>query len=320
MCYEAWLRIQAEQLRELPAEAWDLPAHQPVERKVAGDLTVTLRHPRLKVRAVYAVGGLPGVEVGAKVELQPLLMSAEGEAFVRYRHQGELAEQRVLPVEQDDLGTPVTATTWGEYRARPRYPLAVRGFWLNRGVMVFHVIPIFFSGGLVPTYLVYRSLGMVDTMWVMVLPGAIAVFTTVVFRTYFLGLGTELREAAHIDGANDLYILFRIYLPLSKPVIAFGALFQIVLIWNDFFRPLLFINEEELKPLTLFLRRLLVQVDVQSLREQMERSIMERERQQPVPVQAFQAASIIVSIVPIICIYPFIQRYFVKGALIGSLR
>ena len=200
------------------------------------------------------------------------------------------------------------------------YPLAVRGFWLNRGVMIFHVIPMFFSGGLVPMYLVYRSLGMIDTMWVMVLPGAIAVFTTVVFRTYFLGLGSELREAAHIDGANDLYILFRIYLPLSKPVVAFGALFQIVLIWNDFFRPLLFMNDEDLQPLTLFLRRLLVEVDVQSLREQMERSIMERERQEPVPVQAFQAASIIVSIVPIVCIYPFIQRYFVKGALIGSLK
>ena len=200
------------------------------------------------------------------------------------------------------------------------YPLAVRGFWLNRGVMIFHVIPMFFSGGLVPMYLVYRSLGMIDTMWVMVLPGAIAVFTTVVFRTYFLGLGSELREAAHIDGANDLYILFRIYLPLSKPVVAFGALFQIVLIWNDFFRPLLFMNDQDLQPLTLFLRRLLVEVDVQSLREQMERSIMERERQEPVPVQAFQAASIIVSIVPIVCIYPFIQRYFVKGALIGSLK
>ncbi|MCY4377358.1 MAG: transposase [Spirochaetaceae bacterium] len=118
--YEAWQRIQAEQLRELPAEAWDLPAHQPVERKVAGGLTVTLRHPRLKARAVYAVGGLPGVKVGAKVELQPLLMSPEGAAFVRYRHQGELAEQRVEPVEHDEIGTPMTATTWGEYQARPR--------------------------------------------------------------------------------------------------------------------------------------------------------------------------------------------------------
>ncbi len=200
------------------------------------------------------------------------------------------------------------------------YPLAVRSFWLNKGVMIFHVLTLFFSGGLIPTYLVYRSLGLVDTMWVIVLPPAVAVFTTVIFRTYFLGLGTELREAAHIDGANDIYILFRIYLPLSKPVVAAWSLFQIVAIWNDFFRPLLFINEEELKPLTLFLRRLLVQVDVQSLREQLDRSISERGRRAVVPVQAFQAASIIVSIVPIICIYPFIQRYFVKGALIGSLK
>ena len=200
------------------------------------------------------------------------------------------------------------------------YPLTIRGFWLNKGASMLYVFTMFLSGGMIPTYLVYKTLGLVNTMWVMVLPSALGVFNIMIFRTYFLGIGSELREAAYIDGAHDLYVLFRIYMPLSKPIIATFSLFQIVGIWNNFFTPLLFLHDERLQPLTILLRRLLIEMDIQTFRVQMERSITERERREVVPVQAFKSASIIVSILPIICIYPFIQKYFVKGIMIGSLK
>ena len=200
------------------------------------------------------------------------------------------------------------------------YPLTIRGFWLNKGASMLYVFTMFLSGGMIPTYLVYKTLGLVNTMWVMVLPSALGVFNIMIFRTYFLGIGSELREAAYIDGAHDLYVLFRIYMPLSKPIIATFSLFQIVGIWNNFFTPLLFLHDERLQPLTILLRRLLIEMDIQTFRVQMEHSIIERERREVVPVQGFKSASIIVSILPIICIYPFIQKYFVKGIMIGSLK
>ena len=199
------------------------------------------------------------------------------------------------------------------------YPLTVRQFRPNKVVVIYYVLTMFIGGGMIPTYLLYRTLGLVNTMWVMVLPSALGVYNTIIFRTYFLSLGTDLREAAYIDGANDLYILFRIYIPLSKPIIATFSLFQIVAIWNNFFTPLLYLHDERLQPLTMLLRRLLIQLDIQTIQNMMFRDMMEQNRE-TVPTEAFRAASIIVTILPIVCIYPFIQKYFVKGIMIGSLK
>lgn len=178
---------------------------------------------------------------------------------------------------------------------------------------------MFVSGGMIPTYLLYRVLGLVNTMWVMVLPTTLYVYNTIIFRTYFQNLGTDLREAAYIDGANDLYILFRIYMSLSKPIIATFSLFHIVGIWNNFFTPLLYLHDEHLQPLTILLRRLLIELDIQTIQNMMFRDMMDQQRE-TVPNEAFRAASIIVTILPIVCIYPFIQKYFVKGIMIGSIK
>lgn len=201
------------------------------------------------------------------------------------------------------------------------YPLSVRGFWLNTPATVVYVLTMFVSGGLVPTYLLYRALGLIDTIWVMVLPGAVTVFGVIVFRTQFRSVSNELREAAYMDGAGDFRVLFRVVLPLSKPILATFALFRIVAIWNDFFTPFIYMNDDRLQPLTVLMRRLLITLEITDVsRDRSLQDLLLEVERDPVPIQAFRAASIIVMVLPIMCIYPFIQRYFVKGIMIGSLK
>ncbi len=200
------------------------------------------------------------------------------------------------------------------------YPLTMR-FWLNTPATIVYVLTMFVSGGLVPTYLLYRTLGLIDTMWVMVLPGAVTVFGVIVFRTQFRSVSSELREAAYMDGAGDFRVLFRVIMPLSKPVIATFALFRIVAIWNDFATPFIFMNDDRLQPLTVLMRRLLITLEITDVsRDRSLQDLLLEVEREPVPIQAFRAASVIVMVLPIMCIYPFIQRYFVKGIMIGSLK
>ena len=200
------------------------------------------------------------------------------------------------------------------------YPLTMR-FWLNTPATIVYVLTMFVSGGLVPTYLLYRTLGLIDTMWVMVLPGAVTVFGIIVFRTQFRSVSSELREAAYMDGAGDFRVLFRVIMPLSKPVIATFALFRIVAIWNDFATPFIFMNDDRLQPLTVLMRRLLITLEITDVsRDRSLQDLLLEVERDPVPIQAFRAASVIVMVLPIMCIYPFIQRYFVKGIMIGSLK
>ena len=201
------------------------------------------------------------------------------------------------------------------------YPLSVRGFWLNKPATMVYVLTMFVSGGLVPTYLLYRALGLIDTMWVMVLPGAVTVLPVIVFRTQFESVSSELREAAYMDGAGDFRVLFRVVLPLSKPILATFALFRIVAIWNDFFTPFIYMNDDRLQPLTVLMRRLLITLEITDVsRDRSLQDLLLEVERDPVPIQAFRAASIIVMVLPIMCVYPFIQRYFVKGIMIGSLK
>lgn len=201
------------------------------------------------------------------------------------------------------------------------YPLAIKRFKPNRVIAMYYVLTMFINGGMIPTYLLYKALGLVNSMWVMILPSALGVFYIMVFKTFFQTMGTELIDAAYIDGANDLHVLMRIIMPLSKSIIATFSLFTIVGIWNNFFTPMLYLHEEHLQPLTIILRRMLIELDIQSLRtEEMLKELMEGGPQSRISIEAFRAATIIVTILPIVCIYPFIQRYFVKGVMIGSLK
>ena len=204
------------------------------------------------------------------------------------------------------------------------YPLAIKGFYLRKPLTIAFAITMFFSGGLIPTYLVVRGVGFLNTVWALIIPDAISVFYLIILRTNFQMIPESLRESAQMDGANHLRILFTIILPLARPILAALFLFIIVQHWNSFFAPLIYINELERQPLQVILRDLLVRVelsstDVLGLQGGNELALMEMQFQ-PGMVQAIRNAAIMVAVGPILLVYPFVQKYFVKGRLIGAIK
>ena len=195
------------------------------------------------------------------------------------------------------------------------YPLSIRDFMLRKSLTVYLAITMFFSGGLIPTYLLIRSLGMMNTYLVMVLPAAIGAFSVIVFRTFFQGLPQDLRESAFMDGANDFLILFVIVLPLSKALLATFALFSVVGHWNSWFPALLYLTDRNRWPVQLILRRLVVQLE-----QAADPASMYMVAAGHVHPKNIRMAVIVVVMVPILCIYPFLQKYFAKGVLIGSIK
>ncbi len=178
---------------------------------------------------------------------------------------------------------------------------------------------MYFSGGLIPTYLVVNRLGLIDTVWAMVIPNAISVFNIIITRTYFMNsIPEELREAAQLDGAGNMQYLFRVVLPLSKPILAVIGLFYAVGHWNDFYSALIYINSQQLLPLQSVLRKLLLttQMTLQISSSMSPDEIMRKTQL----AQTLKYSSIIVSTVPVLCLYPLVQKHFVKGIMIGSVK
>ena len=183
----------------------------------------------------------------------------------------------------------------------------------GRGILSgFILFTMYFSGGIIPTFLVVKGVGLYDSISALVIPSAMNVFNFIVMRTFFKELPLELEEAARIDGANDMKILFKIALPLSMPIIATIGLFYAVSYWNDYFSALLYIQTPEKFSLQLRLRQLLFagqinQVSMENLRTQ-------------VMSESLKMASIVISTIPIILVYPWLQKYFVKGVMLGSVK
>ncbi|GIP01235.1 sugar ABC transporter permease [Paenibacillus lautus] len=195
------------------------------------------------------------------------------------------------------------------------YPLSRPDLPGRNAIMVFITLTMFFSGGLIPTYLLVKDLGMVDTMWALIVPGAIATYNLIVMRTYFQSsIPWELQEAAHIDGCSNWRLLFSIILPLSKPILAVMVLFYAVGHWNSFFNALIYIRNENLYPLQLVLREILLISQSASVDGSvgLEDKILLAE--------SIKYAVIIVSSLPVLLMYPFVQRHFVKGVMIGSIK
>ena len=190
---------------------------------------------------------------------------------------------------------------------------------VGRRVLTFYwAVTMFFGGGLVPTYLVIKNLGLLDTFWVMVLPGCVGAYTLFVFRSFMLALPNELMEAARIDGAGEWRIWAQVVIPLSKPLLATYALFTIVGHWNSWFGAMLYLKNANLYPLQLYLRRLVVQNDMAGTYANSASGTLIASGQ--MAPQNAQMAAIVLSIFPIMMIYPYIQKYFVKGVMIGSLK
>jgi len=191
---------------------------------------------------------------------------------------------------------------------------------LFRKTITFMVIAtMYIGGGMVPTFMVVRDLGMYNTLWAMVVPGAISTFNMILVRTYMQGIGEEMLESARIDGANELGIFARIVVPVSKPVIATVGLFYAVGHWNNYFTPLIYLRDAERYPLQLLLMNMIVNNDMSGMGQGARDAIQAGRTNFPTSNMMI-AASMVIAMVPILCVYPFIQKYFVKGIMIGSLK
>ncbi|TLS52379.1 carbohydrate ABC transporter permease [Paenibacillus antri] len=194
------------------------------------------------------------------------------------------------------------------------YPLSRSQLYGRGAVMAFIVFTMFFSGGLIPSYLNVRELGLFDTRWALLLPGAISAFNLIVMRTFFQSIPEGLVESAKIDGANDFRVLWSIVLPLSKPVLAVMTLFYAVGHWNSWFSAMIFLQDRALFPLQLILREILIQSSAQNLASGIAQDELSKVS------EAIKYATIVVATVPILVIYPFLQKYFVNGVMIGALK
>ncbi|GGF98148.1 sugar ABC transporter permease [Paenibacillus albidus] len=182
--------------------------------------------------------------------------------------------------------------------------------------MTLFIITMFFGGGLVPTYLLVKNLGLLDTVWAVIIPGAVNVWNIILSRTFFKGVPNELREAANVDGASEMRIFLGIVLPLSKPIIFVLALYAFVGQWNSYFDAMIYLDNPNLHPLQLVLRSILIQnqVDPGMISDQLAMAEMKRLS------EIIKYAAIVVSSLPLIIMYPFFQKYFEKGVMLGSLK
>ena len=204
--------------------------------------------------------------------------------------------------------------------ASAAYTLSRKKYSIRTPLMVFIAVTMYFSGGLVPGFILVNNLGLYNTRSVMVILGAISVHQLVIARVFFENNVPEaLTEAATIDGANDIVIFFRIAIPLSKAIMAVLTLQYAVSHWNDFFTALVYLPDSNLHPMALYMRRLLITGTAASSGSDIGASYLDEIKQLAV-TQQFKYASIIITVFPIACIYPFLQKYFVKGILIGAVK
>ncbi len=188
---------------------------------------------------------------------------------------------------------------------------------LGRNVLLSLILfTMLFSGGMIPTYLVVQSLKLTNTVWSMILPSAISTYYLIIMKNYFVSLPVSLEEAAKIDGANEFVILTRIYIPISAPFMATFGLFYAVERWNEWWNAYLYINQKALAPLQIYLRDILVSFNNQLATQAQSMLSL----QGKVYVQSIQMATIVIATLPILCVYPFVQKYFVKGVLIGAVK
>ncbi len=195
------------------------------------------------------------------------------------------------------------------------YPLSRREMPHRSLVTFIIVFTMLFNGGMVPGYLLIKNLGLINTIGALVIPTMITAFNVIIVKNFFQSLPESLVESARIDGAGEWTILFRLYIPLSKPVLATVALWSAVAHWNAWFDALLYITDDKKQVLQTFLQRIVIESSTQM----MELGITDTEVLQ-FTGETIKAATIIVTILPIICVYPFVQKYFVKGIMLGGVK
>lgn len=195
------------------------------------------------------------------------------------------------------------------------YPLSRRSFYGRKVLMMLITFTLLFNGGLIPTYMVVRELGMIDTRWALLIPNAIWVWQVIIARSFFQSsIPDELSEASEIDGCSDLRFMWSIVLPLSKPIIAVLVLMYAVGQWNSYFDALIYLKTDKLFPLQLILRSIIIQNNGGNIMD----ALKQVERQQL--TELLKYSLIVVASLPVLIIYPFVQRYFVQGMMVGSVK
>ena len=196
------------------------------------------------------------------------------------------------------------------------YPRSRSDFRFKRFFNTIYVITMFFGGGLIPTYLLISDLGMLDTIWAILLPGAFSVWNMIIARTYYQGVPRDLEEAASIDGASEMVYFFKILLPVCTPIIATICMWQFVGMWNSYFDAMIYLNDVSKQPLQLVLRGILIQ----SQPEPGMVSDMQSTAQRAQLAELLKYATIIISSLPLLIMYPFFQRYFDSGIMAGAVK
>ena len=196
------------------------------------------------------------------------------------------------------------------------YPMSRADFKGKGFFNIIFIITMFFGGGLIPTYLVISKLGLLNSMWAVILPGAFSVWNMIIARTYYQGIPGELKEAASVDGASEVLFFFKILLPVCTPVIAVLALWQFVAMWNSYFDAMIYLNDASKQPLQLVLRSILIQNQPEAGMIADMQSTAERAKL----AELLKYATIIISSLPLLVMYPFFQKYFDSGIMAGSVK
>ncbi|WP_127584201.1 carbohydrate ABC transporter permease [Paenibacillus koleovorans] len=189
------------------------------------------------------------------------------------------------------------------------YPLSRPGFFGRRTFTIAIVLTMFLSGGIIPSYLIVQKLHLIDTMWALVLPNAIWTMELLILKSFYESMSSSLRESAIVDGASEFRVLFQITIPLAKPALASIGLFYFMGHWNSFFIPMIYLNDSDLYPLQVVLRDMLFSATVK------DSTLVDKATLTP---QALKNATIFISMIPVLMVYPFAQKYFAKGIMLGS--
>jgi len=265
--------------------------------------------PLLNVLAV-SFSSAAAIE-GGRVTLWPVEFTTRAYEFVASKKEFltsmGISAQRVLLGLAVNMGLTILTA----------YPLSKESAQLRfrTGYAWIFVFTMLFSGGLIPTYMVVRELGLIDSLWALVMPGALPIFNVILMLNFFRNLPKELSESAFIDGAGHWQTLWRIIVPLSMPSIATIILFTIVGHWNEWFQGLIYMNDPIHYPLASYLQTIVVRLDMTQLNDPTALKFLSELND-----RALRAAQIFLGMVPVLCVYPFLQRYFMSGIVLGSVK
>lgn len=259
----------------------------------------------LPVLHVFARSFSSEVSIAAgKVGLLPIGFQLD--AYKEVIKNGDMMRSMAFTIYLTVLGTAINVLI----TALGAYPLSQKDLPGRKIIWMLILFTMFFSGGLIPLFLVVRSLGILDTVWAMILPTTVSTFNLILMKTFFQGLPDSLLESARMDGCPELHILFKIVIPLSTPILATLCLFYGMTHWNEYFQALIYMTSMEKFPIQMMLQRMIGEGGVELIAA----------KGKIIPVQAMQSAAVFFVLVPVLVVFPFIQKHFTKGALLGSIK